>query len=172
MAEGLASVVDMIESVNEIGEQEESVVIDAEEIADETIDDEEIADASYLFEENDAEKRARDRVREMKNLAFIALSDAKKARANFVKAQSALEAAEKKMVSAEKYSLRLAALSEAQELECGYTATLTDNDLWRLEKLNMLDSMIGKVDFSDMYTNDERGFYAWLDDYNNEGLDD
>jgi hypothetical protein len=28
------------------------------------------------------------------------------------------------------------------------------------------------VDFSDIYTNDERGFYAWLNDYNNDGLDD
>ena len=33
-------------------------------------------------------------------------------------------------------------------------------------------SLIRDVDFSDMYTNDERGFYAWLDDYNIEGLDD
>jgi hypothetical protein len=28
------------------------------------------------------------------------------------------------------------------------------------------------MDFSDLYTHDEVGFYAWLDDYNIDGLDD
>lgn len=104
-----------------------------------SVDEDTTVETSIIDSQNAEESLIRSRLQEIQNLAYIAHRDAEKAKSDFLKSEDKTRVFQEKMHSTMKYAERLKVLAYGQELQSGYTATLSDKFLLQFEQLNLID---------------------------------